>query len=340
MKSARGTLAAALDRPEANVRFYLFYGPDEGQSRHCADRLLKGLQAEKFAIPSQAARSDPALLVDEAAAMGLFGGQRALWIEPAGDEIAESVEALLQAGVVESPVIAVAGALRKTSPLVRLAEAHRLALAHISYELSERDAEAVVEEIARGEGLRLGTGVAARIASAAGNERGIVAQELAKIALYAGATPELPKQIDRDLLDAIGAGGDGDWMRLGDLALGGNLEALSHELDASVADAEPISVLRALQRRLLMLAPIRSRVDRGARPHDAVTSAGKALFWKDKDMVTRLAAMWDSRSLARVLERSGDLERRLMRGDSPPPAEAVEEELVAIARTAQRKSSI
>jgi DNA polymerase III delta subunit len=86
-----------------------------------------------------------------------------------------------------------------------------------------------------------------------------------------------------------------------------------------------------------MLAPIRAQVDRGSRPHDAVTSAGKSVFFKEKDLVARLASLWDSKALARVLERSGELERRLMRGDSPPPSEALEEELVAIARTARRR---
>jgi DNA polymerase-3 subunit delta len=126
-------------------------------------------------------------------------------------------------------------------------------------------------------------------------------------------------------------------MRLGDLALAGDLTRLSHELDVSAADADPITVLRALQRRLLMLAPIRSNVDRGARPHDAVTSAGKAVFFKEKELVMRLVSLWDSEALARALERSGALERRLMSADSPPLGEALEEELVAIARTARRR---
>ena len=337
MKVAKGTLGKTLDRPDPPVRFYLFYGPDEGQSRAHGERLLKGLQAEKFAVAAQAAKSDPALLADEAGAMGLFGGKRAVWIEPAGDEITPAVEALLEGAAPESAVIAIAGALRKTSSLVKLAEAHALALAHISYELNDRDSERLVEELARAEGLVLAPGIAGRIAGAAGNERGIIAQELAKIALYAGASPGRPAQVDRDVLDEIGAGADGDWMRLGDLALAGDIDGLSRELDHSASDAEPITVVRALQRRLLMLAPIRSRVEAGARPHDAVTSAGKSVFFKEKDLVARLVSLWDSKALARVLERSGELERRLMSVESPPPAEALEEELVAIARTARRR---
>jgi DNA polymerase-3 subunit delta len=337
MRSTKGNLGSALDRPDPAIRFYLFYGQDEGQSRAYGERLLKGLEAEKAAISAQAVKSDPALLADEAAAIGLFGGKRTLWIEPASDDVAPAVEALLDAPNVESPVIAIAGALRKTSPLVKVVETDPHAFAHISYELGERDAERVVEDLARNEGLRLAGGVAARIASAAGNERGIIAQELAKLALYTDATPESPKQVERDTLDEIGAGAEGDWMRLGDLALAGDVDRLSHELVVSAADAEPITVVRALQRRLLMLAPIRAKVDRGARPHDAVTSAGKSVFWKDKDLITRLISLWDSKALARVLERSGALERRLMSADSPPQAEALEEELVAIARTARRR---
>ena len=42
-------------------------------------------------------KADPATLADEAGAMSLFGGKRAIWVEPAGDEIADGVEALLEA---------------------------------------------------------------------------------------------------------------------------------------------------------------------------------------------------------------------------------------------------
>jgi DNA polymerase-3 subunit delta len=337
MRPAKGALGRALDRPDPAIRFYLFYGQDEGQSRGHGERLLRGLDAEKSAVSAQAAKADPALLADEAAAIGLFGGKRALWVEPAGDEIAAAVEALLDATSVESPVIAIAGALRKTSPLVKLAESDSKALAHISYNLDERDAERLVEELASAEGLRLAPGIAARIAAAAGNERGIITQELAKVALYAGASPESPRPVDRETLDEIGAGAEGDWMRLGDLALSGELGRLSQELEASAADADPVAVLRALQRRLMMLAPISARVDRGARPHDAVTSAGRAVFWKDKELVARLVSLWDSKALERAFERSGALERRLMSTNPPPAAEAVEEELVAIALMARRR---
>ncbi|MDQ3472041.1 MAG: DNA polymerase III subunit delta, partial [Pseudomonadota bacterium] len=79
------------------------------------------------------------------------------------------------------------------------------------------------------------------------------------------------------------------------------------------------------------------KVDRGQSVGDAMASMGKALFFRDKDLVGKLLSQWSSARLGRVAERAGELERALMRGDSPPPVEALGEELIAIARTAGRR---
>jgi len=336
VKSNPRTLARNLDSPDADFRFYLFHGYDPAQSRAQAERLLKGLGAEKAEIAASSLKNDPAALADEAGAIGLFGGKRALWIEPAGDEVAEAVEALLQATAVESPAIGVAGALRKSSRLLQLAEAHSFALSYQSYELSERDAEQLVDALAAQEGLRLAPGVAAQIAAAANGERGMIAQELTKLALYVGASPQAPASVDSDALEAVGAGGEGEWIHLGDVALSGDSAAVADQLSGA-AGIEPIGLIRALQRRIQMLAPLRAKVDEGRRPADVVASAGKSVFFKEKELVTRLLSMWESQALARISERLGSLERQLMRSDSPPDVEAVGEELVAIARAARRR---
>lgn len=336
MKSSSKTIARTLDSPDPEIRVYLFHGYDPAQSRSHAERLLKGLGAEKVAISGGSLKADPALLAAEAGALGLFGGKRALWIEPAGEEITEAVEALLQASAAESPAIAVAGPLRKSSALLQLAEANALALAHQSYELSERDIERLVEDLAAAEGLRLAPGVAAQIAASANGDRGIIGQELTKLALYSGASPERPTLLDSEQLEAVAAGNEGEWIHLGDLALLGDTSAVAEELSGA-SGLESVPLLRALQRRLLMLAPLRSRVDEGRRPGDVVASAGKSVFFKEKELVMKLLSMWDSRSLARVAERVGELERELMSSDSPPDAEAIGEELVAIARAARRR---
>ena len=338
MKASKQSVRRAVDQPNPQLRFYLFHGPDDAQSRALGQRLLKALGAAKFAVAAGAVKSDPATLADEAGAMSLFGEPRAIWIEPAGDEIAPGVEALLEAASVESPVVAIAGALRKTSTVLKLAEASPLALAFASYVPEGQDAERMVMDAGRSFGLKVSPGVAARIAAAAGNDLALASQELQKLAIYLDASPEAPKELDHDAVDAVGTDtAEGDMLRLADLALGGDLDGLADELARMVpGGSEAIPVVRSLQRRLLMLAPMRARIERGESLDAVMTSMVKSLFWKDKAMVARMLSKWSAERLAKVAERTGRLERGLM-FSSAPQQEALGEELLAIAREARRR---
>lgn len=338
MKAAKGSLARALERPDPNIRFYLFHGPDEASSRALAMQLLKGLgDAEKFIVLGQSVKSDPAALADEAGAMALFGGKRAIWVEPASDEIAEGVEALLEATASESAVVALAGSLRKTSTLLKLAEAHPAALTHCSYVPEGRDMEKVVIDLGRDVGLRIAPDLAQRVSAAAGNNQAVAAQELAKFALYLSADQSSPRELDQETVNLLGAdSAEADLMRLGDLALAGSTDDLLDglgRLPSGGSDAIP--VLRALQRRLLMLAPLRARVEQGQSVEGVMTSMGKALFWKDKSLIHRLLAAWPSERLAEAAARVSTLERQIMLRPIADEA-ALGETLVTLARAARQ----
>lgn len=338
MKLAGAALARAVSQPDRAVRFYLFYGPDEAGSRVQADRLLGALGAEKFAVPPASVKADPAILADEAGAMALFGGPRAIWVEPAGDEIAEGVAGLLEAPGVESVVIAIGGALRKTSALVKLAEGHNAAAAAISYVPEGRDAVRIVTDAARREGLRVDQDVADRLATDCAGNQAVIAQELVKYALFLGATPESPQPLSHDVLDTLGAeSAESNFGRIADLALSGEGVELFAEIErAALSPNEAIPVVRALQRRLLQIAPMRARVERGENVVAVMTSLGKVLFWKDKSLVGRLLRSWNAGRIAELLERSAAVEKGVLFSDQPPLA-ALGEELATIARVAARR---
>jgi DNA polymerase III subunit delta len=336
VKASKQTIGRSVDRPDRGIRFYLFHGPDSAQSRGLGARLVEALTASRFLISAATIKSDPATLVDEAAAMNLFGGTRVVWIEPAGDEIAAGVEALFEAVTIESPVIAIADTLRRTSALLKLAEASSHALSFAAYAPEGGDAERMAVDIGRRFGLKLSPPVAARIAGTCGNDQAIVTRELEKLALFVDASPHAPKELDHDAVDAVGAESvDGDSLRLADLALSGNLRGLAEELARLPSGgSEAIPVVRSLQRRLLMLAPARARIECGESPDAVMTSLGKTLFWKDKPMVGKMLSQWDAERLARVAERAGQLEQMLM-FSRVPDHEALGEELFAIARAAR-----
>jgi DNA polymerase-3 subunit delta len=338
VKASKQSVGRAVDQPNPQLRFYLFHGPDDAQSRALGQRLLKALGAVKFTVAAGAVKSDPATLTDEAGAMSLFGERRVIWIEPAGDEIAPGVEALLEAASVESPVVAIAGAMRKTSAVLKLAEASPVAVAFAAYAPEGQDAERMVMDVGRGFGLKIGPTVAARIAASAGNDQALASQELQKLAIYLDASPQSPKELDHEAIDAVGTDtAEGDMLRLADLALGGDIDGLAGELARMIpGGSEAIPVVRSLQRRLLMLAPMRARVERGETLDAVMTSMGKSLFWKDKAMISRMLSQWSAERLAKVAERAGRLERGLIFNPAPQQ-EALGEELLAIAREARRR---
>ena len=233
MKASKTSIGRSVDQPSADIRFYLFHGQDEAGSRALAERLLQGLGATKFTVAAGAVKSDPASLADEAAAMSLFGGKRAIWIEPATKDIEEGLAALLEGPPPESPVIGIAGALPKTSALLKTAEASPAGLAYVSYMPEGQDAVRMVIDLGRKVGLTISPPVAGRVAEANGNDQAVAARELEKFALYRNASPQSPKELDHQAIDAVGAdSAEGDFLHLADLALSGNLAHLASELAA------------------------------------------------------------------------------------------------------------
>jgi DNA polymerase-3 subunit delta len=338
VKASKASIGRSVDQPDSKIRFYLFLGPDEAQSRALATRLLEALSAQKSVFAGAAVKANPGLLADEAAALSLFGDRRLIWIEPAGNEIVEGLQALLSAESVESPVAAIAGALPKSSALLKLAESSPAALAFTAYVPEGDEAVRMVIDVGRRFGLKITPPVAARVAEACSNDQAIITQELDKFASYAGASPHSPKELEHEAIDAVGVGaGEGDFLRFADLALLGELAELSADIARLPSGgSEAIPAIRSLQRRLLMLAPARARIERGERVEAVMASFGRALFWKDKDAVAKMLRTWTADELATVAERVGTLERNLIFTEAPEN-EALGEELLAIARKARSR---
>ena len=195
----------------------------------------------------------------------------------------------------------------------------------------------MVANVGRTLGLKLSPPVAERLAEACAGDQAIATRELEKLALYIGASPQSPKELSDEAVDAVGAAlPEGNFARLADLALAGDMDALADELGLlSRAGTEAIPIIRALQRRLLMLAPARARLERGESVEAVMTSLGKALFWKDKPLVQRLLSTWSAERLAEAAARVSALERQVMLSPVSDEA-ALGETLVTIARAAAR----
>jgi DNA polymerase-3 subunit delta len=338
MKANRPQIEKALKTP-GDIRFFLLHGPDESGSRALAKMLAAamGPEAERVDLGAADLRGDPARLADEAASISMFGGARWILVEPAGDETAPALEALLDAPAAGNPVVVVAGSLKPASKLLKLALGAPASLAFASYPPDGREAGQLVLGMARAQGLVLRPDVAHRIAASCAGNRAIIEQELVKFALYAGASPEAPKPIDHDVVDALGAAADeGDLTRLVDSAASGNAAALEGELVRLHAEGlEGITLIRAMLRRMALLSRLRAEVERGSEPGAVMASAGKSIFFKEKDGVERQLRRWPADLIAKAMTRLSDAERQVKSAGALGPL-AADAELFAICRQAAR----
>ena len=338
MKANPAQVERALLRPGEH-RFFLLYGPDDSGSRALAKLLAKamGEGAERVELSGAELRSDPARLADEAASISLFGGARYVVVDPAGDECLAAVEALLDVPAAANPVALVAGALKPASKMLKLALARPDALACASYAPEGQEAERLATEMGRSEGLIVRPDVARRLADASAGNRAVLAQELAKLALYLDAAPDRPRELDHDALDAVGAAAEeGDLSRLVDSVGGGDAATLEAELlRLSSEGVEGVPLVRAVLRRMTLLSRMRAEVERGNSVDAVMASQGKSLFWKEKPAITQQLRRWRSDFLAKSVSRLVEAERQLKASGGLGPT-AVDEELFAICRQAAR----
>lgn len=338
MKANRAQIERALKSPAA-TRFFLLYGPDDSGSRALMKLVAAamGAEAERVDLAGSELKGDPARLADEAASISLFGGARYIVVEPAGDESVAAVEALLQAPAAGNPVVLVGGALKGTSKLVKLALAEPSAMAFCSYAPEGQEAERLVIDMARGEGLNVRPDVARRLAEGCAGNRAILDQELKKLALFLDASADRPKPLDHEAIDAVGAASEeGDLSRLVDSVGSGNADQLQAELlRLSGQGIEGIPLIRAMLRRMVLLSRLRGEVERGSSVDAVMASQGKALFWKEKPSISRQVARWRGPLLAKSVSRLVEAERQA-KASGGLGAAAVDEELFAICRQAAR----
>jgi DNA polymerase III subunit delta len=339
VKASKDQIERALDAPPSDIRLFLLYGPDEAGSRALAARLERamGSDAERIDLDGVTLKADPARLTDEAASISLFGDKRWIRLAPLGEEGLAAVEALLEADAAGNPVVAIMGAIKASSPILKRALADKAALAFVSYPPEAGDAIKIASTLAREHGLRIENDLARRIAQSAGNDRAVMAREIEKLALYLDAAPDRPAEADASALDAIGAGeGEGELSRLVDAVLDGSAALVCAEIARLAADgAEGIPLLRALSKRLQLLVRMGADVADGRSVNAVVEGAGKAIFWKEKAPITRQLSRWTPARLAIAADHVIEAERAIKSVASPGIIMA-DAALITIARAAGR----
>lgn len=345
----RPDIERLVSAPPPDMRLFLFYGADEGGARAAASKLAgnvadEGSEGGKLHLSPSRLKEDPSILADEAAAISMFGGRKVLWVEPVAGAAANSVipacEALLEAGEAGNPAVLIAGDLKATHALVKLAGGSGRAAALRFYMPDARQAGAIVRELCAAAGLEPTPSAAARLTETALASRAVAEREIEKYALFLGAEPDAPQPLDDDTLDKLGAAfAEATFQQLVDAVLGGKPAASAREQKRLSAEGKvAVAQVRALQRRVMQLVELGAGKPGGQSASSYLDSLGRRIFWKDKPSLARQMDIWPAAEAERALSRLVTLERELKSSGSVDAELRAANMFLALARFGERRA--
>ena len=313
MKATQKNFAATAAKAVREARIFYFCGPDESGSSDAAAMIARLVgEAEKIEFSGSELRKDPARLADEARSVSLFGDKRLIQIRCTGDEIYDSVEALVASPVAGWPVLIVAAGATDKSRVAKLLADRPDALVAMFYAPDVRSVAQVVRTMADGLGVRLNDELAERIARNAALDARMARSEVEKLALYLDASPQAPRTADVQALDAIGAVNEDDGlMPLVNVALSGESGRLAGEI-ARMRELglNPVSILLMAERRAAQLAQLSGKLDKRGDINALLEQ--ERVFFRDKADIAIQMRRWRGRKLERLLAKLADMHRALL----------------------------
>jgi len=340
VKIAAGRVEGFVKSPDGNARAILVYGPDSGLVRERVDRLVKAVvddPKDPFRIaeltPARL-KEDPARLADEAAAIALTGGRRAVIVRDAGDSVTAAIASFLADPKGDALVVLEGGELGPRSSLRKLFEGADNAAALACYADEGGNLAAVIQEELKAAGLTAEPDALAFLADHLGGDRRLTRAELVKLALYMGG----PGRVR--LEDAVASVGDSAALSLDDLALAtaeGDHATAQRVLDRLLREGnQPVSVLRAVARHFLRLHFAAGLMTQGRSAADAMGALKPPVIFKAAERFKRQLGRWPADRLGKALEVLIDAEAECKTTGSPA-AELTSRALMSLARAAGRK---
>jgi DNA polymerase-3 subunit delta len=294
-----------IERLPKEIRFYLVHGPDEGLAHERVKAIIRKLiqgdpdPLRLVRLDGDAVARDPGALADEAYAISMFGGARAIWIDAQSRDLLPALEPLFARPPTDCAIVVKAGQLRRGTAL---RAAFETSAARASIECYSDDLaalEALIDAEARVAGLTIEPDARAALVALTGADRQTTRGEIAKLMLYARGTACITA---RDVEAIVSDAAPSNLDEVVDQALLGDLHAVETAVTRFFHEGGDADFLMIrLVQRMLLVHRIRLEVDQG-RPFDA---ACQTLFVKlpppARRALAKQAERWTSESIAQRL---------------------------------------
>lgn len=356
-----------IAKPPRDIRVFLLFGPDEGLIRERGDALARQIVPDpgdpfRFAdLDGDAVNADAALLYDEATALALGGGGRAVRVRRLTGRIAEAVIDMVREPAGEARIILEAPGASKKSAVVAAAIGSAAAAAVPCYHDDGRALPDLVREAMREAGLRPGPGVVEFVADRAGGDRALTRREIEKLALFVSAArdgdrvagPDTESDTGPDTGPDAGPAAEARPVDLaqaqaviGDTALLTLDSLVDATFEGRMADIERMlvrvrqegvasgTILRAMSGHAARLMRYRTLVQTGLDPAAAARRLRPPVHFSRQRSLERQSRM-PQRVLAAAMARLAEAER-LTRRSELPDATVCDRALCGIAAAVRR----
>lgn len=301
-----GDVDRFLRSPDPAIRLVLFYGPDDGLVSERSEAFIRAVTGgsddpfSRVRLEASAIAEDPARLADEAHAVPLFGGRRAILVRLSGTaRIEASLQAILDEPPVDSWVVVAAGDLKKTAPARKLAEGHRRGAAIACYADQDRDLDRLIDAEVQAGGTRIAAEARALLRTLIGGDRLASRAEVQKLCLFAAGKEEITLG---DVREVIGDASAFDVEEVVDAAAGGDAAAVARTYRRLLAAGTPgFVILGAALRHFSFLHRARGALDHGEPAETVIRRASPPVFFKRQATVLRQLDAWRRPAIERAM---------------------------------------
>lgn len=299
-----------LQKSAAHYRLFLVYGPDRGLVSERAAQL-----AGSFGIPlddpftvvkldATELQQGAGRLLDEVNAIGLFGGEKLVWVRGASAEkgLGEALQVLAAEPPPSSYLVIEAGDLKKGAALRKVAEPSRAVASIACYSDDARGLHALIDKELSEAGLRISPAARERLLAALGGDRIASRNEVRKLALYCRGRDIINEE---DVLAIVGDASAISVDDAVDAVLQGDVDALMHAMQKITTSKTPaFLVLQACLRQFQQLDVMRAEMDASRQSaSQVIASLGRGLHFRRKPIVEAALRHWSAPAIRRELNR-------------------------------------
>lgn len=299
-----------LQKKPMPYRIFVIYGPDRGLVSERANELAQksGVALDDafsvIKLDSSDITSNPGRILDEMQSLGLFGGDRLVWLKGAANEkgLVDALQVLGEDPPQGSTLIVEAGDLKKGTGTRKVAEASRSIACIACYADDKRALNALIDSELSGSGLRITPDAREILLDSLGGDRIASRNEIRKLALYCKDLGTIEGHHVSEIIGDASAISADDAV---DAILSGDRAAFLHAAEKIVQSKTPLFlVLQGCLRQFQLMDSMRAEMDeKRLQPAQVMQTLGRGVHFKRKPVLERALRTWSGAAISREMNR-------------------------------------